>query len=344
MAPRYENLTRADQVRARRSIQPTRRKPIPQPEKYSQRNAESSARVTVRRADLNMARPTSAAYTQQRRKYYLPTDNSGAEIRLPALPALKLGWRIASGLLAILAGVGIYLVSSSPTFQVSAINLSGAVRVSAQEILETIDLEGRQILAVTPEQIREKIVDSFPDIASAQVTVAFPAEVNVAVTERIPAITWVENDSPVYWVDEKGFSFPIRGEASIPLAVHANGAPPRPLGYLSAEEAARAEAAGDAEAAAAPAEPVPSVDPQFVEMVLKLRAVIPAGTPLLYDAENGVGWTDPQGWQVFLGTDPADIDMKLAEYQAITAYILDRNLQPRLINLEYLHAPYFRLE
>lgn len=344
MAPRYENLTRADQVRARRSIEPARRKPIPQPEKYSKRNAESSARVTVRRSDLNMARPTSAAYTQRRRKYYLPTDKSGAEIRLPAMPALKLSWRIASALLAILAGIGIYLVSSSPTFQVSSINLSGAVRVSAQEILETIDLEGRPIIRVSPEQIREEIVASFPDIDYAQVTVTFPAVVNVAVNERIPAITWYENDSPLFWVDEKGYSFPIRGEASIPLAVYANGEPPRPLGYQSAQEAAQAEVAAETETAAAPVEPAPSVDPHFVDMVLKLRAVIPAGTPLLYDAENGVGWKDPQGWQVFLGTDPADIDMKLAEYQVIVAYLLERNLQPVFINLEYLHAPYYRLE
>ena len=344
MAPRDENLTRADQVRARRSIEAPRRKPIPQPEKYSKRNAESSARVTVRRADLNMARPNSSAYTQRRRKYYLPTDNSGAEIRLPALPVVKLSWRIASALLAILAGIGIYMVSSSPAFQVSAINLSGAVRVSAQEILDTVDLEGAQIIDVTPEQIRAKIVAAFPDIDSAQVTVAFPAEVNVAVSERIPAITWYENDSPMFWVDEKGFSFPIRGEASIPLAVYANGEPPRPLGYLSAQESSQADAEAETETAPLPAAPTPSVDPQFVEMVLKLRAVIPAGTPLLYDAENGVGWTDPQGWQVFLGTDPADIDLKLAEYQVIVADLLERNLQPVLINLEYLHAPYYRLE
>ena len=54
---------------------------------------------------------------------------------------VKLSWRIASALLAILAGIGIYMVSSSPAFQVSAINLSGAVRVSAKsfhdEVMQT---------------------------------------------------------------------------------------------------------------------------------------------------------------------------------------------------------------
>ncbi len=344
MAPRDDNLTRADQVRARRTIEAPRRKPIPQPDKYSKRNAESSARVTVRRSDLNMAKPTSSSYTQHRRKYYLPTDNSGAEIRLPALPVVKLSWRMASAVLAILAGIGIYMVSSSPAFQVSTINLSGAMRVSAEEILDTVNLKGAQIITVTPGEIRQKIVAAFPDIDSAQVSVNFPAEVNVAVSERIPAITWFENDNPMFWVDEKGYSFPIRGEASIPLAVYANGEPPRPLGYQSAQEAAPEETTEETEAEVVPMEPTPAVDPLFVSMLLKLRTVIPTGTPLLFDADNGVGWTDPQGWQVFLGTDPADIDLKLAEYQVIVSDLLERNLQPVLINLEYLHAPYYRLE
>ncbi|MBP7031308.1 MAG: FtsQ-type POTRA domain-containing protein [Anaerolineaceae bacterium] len=341
MASRYENMTRADQVRARRTIEPARRKPIPQPDKYSKRNAESSARVTVRRADLNMAKPSSAAYTQHRRKFYVPSENSGTEIGLPSLPMVRLSWRLASALLAILAGIGIYLVSSSPTFMVSAINLSGAMRVSAQEILDTIDLEGTQIIKITPDQIKEKIVAAFPDIDSAEVAVAFPAVVNVSVNERIPAITWVENDTPLFWVDEKGYTFPVRGEASIPLVVHASGEPPRPLGYLTEQDAAPA---GEAATPETPAAPTPSVDPQFVEMVLKLRPILPPGTALLYSAENGLGWTDPNGWQVFLGTDPEDIDMKLAEYQVIVADLLERNLQPVLINLEYLHAPYYRLE
>lgn len=202
MAPRYENMTRADQVRARRSIEPARRKPIPQPEKYSRRNAESSARVTVRRSDQSMAKPTSAAYSQHRRKYYVPAGAPGTEIRLPALPTVKLSWRLASALLAILALVGIYMVNSSPNFMVSSINLSGAVRVSAQEILNTIDLEGTQIIKLTPEQIRQKIAAAFPDVEDVQVSVDFPAEVKVAVKERIPAITWYENDTPsIGWMN-----------------------------------------------------------------------------------------------------------------------------------------------
>jgi hypothetical protein len=84
-------------------------------------------------------------------------------------------------------------------------------------------------------------------------------------------------------------------------------------------------------------------DPQFVASVLKLRGYIPTGTALLYDPENGLGWTDAQGWQVYLGTDISQIDVKLAEYQQIVTALLERNLQPSLISVEYIHAPYYRL-
>jgi len=65
---------------------------------------------------------------------------------------------------------------------------------------------------------------------------------------------------------------------------------------------------------------------------------------MLYNEENGLGWIDPHGWQVYFGDDDASIDMKLMEYTKIVETILDRNLQPVLISMEFLHAPYYRLE
>jgi len=95
---------------------------------------------------------------------------------------------------------------------------------------------------------------------------------------------------------------------------------------------------------AASLQPMPSADPQFVASVLKLRSLIPAGAALLYDPENGLGWTDERGWQVYFGTDLSQIDVKLVEYEQIVAVILERNLQPSLISVEYIHAPFYRLE
>lgn len=65
---------------------------------------------------------------------------------------------------------------------------------------------------------------------------------------------------------------------------------------------------------------------------------------MIYDTKNGLGWADPHGWQVFFGTKTDDIDLKLTEYNHIVQAILDRNLQPVLISMEFLHAPFYRLE
>jgi len=88
MASRNEQLSRADQVRARRKLEPAHRKPIPRTAQHAQREAESSARVIARRAPSGTAQPSGSKARPQRR-IYLPTSTPGSEIRLPAVPEVK---------------------------------------------------------------------------------------------------------------------------------------------------------------------------------------------------------------------------------------------------------------
>ena len=64
----------------------------------------------------------------------------------------------------------------------------------------------------------------------------------------------------------------------------------------------------------------------------------------MYTENRGLGWQDPQGWDVFFGADLNDIEMKLLVYDAIVAYVLREGIQPELISVEFVHAPYYRLE
>jgi hypothetical protein len=283
-----------------------------------------------------MARSAENKARQQRR-IYLPTNTPGSEIRLPAMPEVKLGWRLLSVFLVISLSIGIYMLNFSDRFEISTLNLNGAQRIPAEEILDRLELSGKPIISVIPSEIEAQILAEFADIKSAAVSVELPANLTISIQERIPAITWYIDGEATTWVDDEGFTFPIRGEATIPLKVMASGDPPRPLGYVD-------PASESVEKAETPILQTPSVDPQFVASVLKLRSYIPAGAALLYDPENGLGWTDAQGWQVYLGTDVSQIDVKLAEYQKIVTALLERNLQPVLISVEYIHAPYYRLE
>ncbi len=340
MAPKQENVSRADQVRARRKIEPVRRKPIPQTSQREARNAESASRVVVRRTAYANPAAQKKGYKENKRRVYVPTSTPGSEIRLPALPSIKIGWRIASAIIAVLAAAGIYMFTSSDYFEITTIELQGMQRVAAEEIAGKLPVIGESVIRVLPSEIETQVINAFPEIKTAIVKIDLPAQVLVSVEERIPAVTWKQNDVTPYWIDEDGFVFPIRGEATIPMVVEANAEPPRPLGFIDQAEVTSEKNSSES----LTQKPVPAVDPSFVMAVLKLRNIVPSGTPLLYNGENGLGWTDPNGWQVYFGTDVENIDTKLAQYERIVDAILEKNLQPVLISLEYLHAPYYRLE
>jgi hypothetical protein len=83
------------------------------------------------------------------------------------------------------------------------------------------------------------------------------------------------------------------------------------------------------------------------EMVATLQAMgtyIPAGTPILFSPEHGFGWEDPQGWRVYLGKSLVDINQKLLIYQRFVEALEEQGIEPSLISVEYMHAPFYRTE
>ncbi len=337
MASGSNRTTRADEVRARRKIEPTRRKPIPtNPSVRTSRDAQNASRVVSRRSYTSTQYTRSAA-TRNRSRVYMPTGTPGSEVRLPALPQLRLSWRMLSGLIAAGMLVLLFVMGTSTAFAVEQVNLSGGIRVPAEEISQKLDLQGESIISVIPSDVENQILEAFPDIKAAEVKVNMPASIEIVIDERIPALLWLKNEEIVYWIDQDGFAFTVRGEATLPIRVYANSEPPHPLGWVAPELQLEESETENAKA-------LPLVDPAFVTTVQKLNGIKPPESAMLYNEENGLGWVDPHGWQVFFGDDDENIDMKLLEYAKIVETILDRNLQPVLISMEFLHAPYYRLE
>ncbi len=337
MASGSNRTSRADEVRARRKIEPAKRKPIPNnPSVRVSRDAQNASRVVTRRSYTSTQYNGSAA-TRNRSRVYMPTGTPGSEVRLPALPQLRLSWRVLSGLIAVGMLVLLFMMGTSTAFAVDQVNLTGGIRVPAEEITQKLDLQGQSIISVIPGEVENQILETFPDIKAADVNVRMPAGIDIVIQERIPALLWLKNEEIVYWIDQDGFAFTVRGEATLPIRVYANGEPPHPLGWVAPELQLQESESETAEA-------LPLVDPAFVTTVQKLNGIKPPESPMLYDEENGLGWVDPHGWQVYFGDDDANIDMKLLEYARIVETILDRNLQPVLISMEFLHAPYYRLE
>lgn len=339
MTQNNQKMSRADQVRERRKIEPVKRKPIPNTAQVAQRNAQSSSRVTSRRSYSDSGERSYVNFAQKRKRMYVSTGSTGSEVRMPSLPRINLSWRFLSGTIAVIMTLGLFLMKSSSIFTVSAINLMGGVRIPAEEISASLDISGKSIVDLVPSDIESEILTRFSDIKSAKVSISLPANLSATIEERIPALVWLENEEPRFWVDQEGYTFPIRGEATLPIQVHSNSEPPHSIGYDPAQETTLPTfdpAAKEGQE--------PSIDPQFVSAVQKINTMIPTGSPLLYDRESGLGWTDPHGWKVYFGTDLEQIDLKLVEYDRIVQAILDKNLQPTMISLEFLRAPYYRME
>lgn len=267
-------------------------------------------------------------------------NTPGAEVRLPSIPNLTLGWRFASVVILLSMVVAANALWNLSLFQVEGIELIGAQRLTAEEISTQLDILGRSIVEIIPTNLEQKILSEFPDLKIAEVKVGLPAAITIAVEERIPAVIWIPKDGPSMWIDEEGFMFPARGEATLPVKVLAYSDPPPPPVVLP-DEAEEKESQTTEEILL---NNNPDVDPAFILAVMSLRDVLPNDSVLIFDTQYGLGWDDPRGWQVYFGVNTQDIDLKLAQYNVIVEELQSQNIHPILISLEFLHAPFYRME
>lgn len=333
MANRQSNeKSRAEKIRAQRKQ--TAKKIQPDFIGNSATRKQAQHKVPVTR------RPAShvPVVNRQRGKVPVSLKTKGAEIHLPAFPRLQLGSRLISGALIILSLAVVISFSSFDTFEVSAINLEGAQRLTGDVILSQLNLAGASIINILPEEIEAQMLEKFPSIESVSVSTGLPAEVTIDVVERQPVVFWQQENQSL-WIDSDGVMFPVRGEAEVALAVTANAQPPAAGTSELVEPEEEIEQISLLQESA-----LPKTTPEFVEGVVSLSGYVPEGSALQYDPQFGLGWKDPGGWLVYFGSDATFIDIKLVEYQTIVEDLKNKNLTPALISLEFLHAPFYRLE
>lgn len=261
--------------------------------------------------------------TKTRRRFDIALSVPGAELRLPAIPAVRLGWRVLSGFLVVLLLGLLYTLWNLPAYQVEAARVRGLQRLTAQEVNAVLKVAGKPIFTVEPRRLERDLQEAFPELYDIAVRASFPAEVMVSVQERQPVLAWNQG-SLTLWVDEQGVAFPPRGEADIQVLVEGLAAPPS----LPASEEQKAR----------------FLDPAWIPAIITVAEYAPEGTRLLYDSRHGLGWQDPQGWQVFLGKDNRDIGENMQVYTALKKQLVRDGISPALISVEYVDAPYYRME
>jgi len=323
-----EANTRADVVRQRRTNRPRKTKAPVSSRRAPKAKTPAQPPVLIRGGLPSAYTPDRRRGKQAKRRYDVALSTPGAEMRLPSLPRLAIGWRLLSGLLVVGLASLIYMAWTDPVFQVTAIQVRGLQRLDKQDITAVTGIVGEPIFLVQPEKIQQDLKAAFPELARAAVAIKIPTKVEVEVVERQPIIAWVQ-DEQTLWVDASGVAFPPRGEDDPSIRVEALNWPAAPTSESDPE-------LGKA------ASQLLSVD--MVNAIQSMDEEAPKKTPLVYDSQHGLGWKDSRGWEAYFGTDVEDIDMKLYVYKAIVKRLKKDHVRPELISVEFVHAPFYRLE
>jgi len=158
------------------------------------------------------------------------------------------------------------------------------------------------------------------------VRVSLPNHIRVSVVERGPVLAWFQDDKTT-WIDPSGVAFAPRGDIQGLIQVAVSGDPSAPQVQDDTQESLLDR---------------PFISPALVQAIIALSPQIPDGAPMIYDHSYGMGWQDPRGWSVFFGQDTQDIEMKKNVYQAITDSFSRQGIQPTLISVADLDAPFYK--
>ena len=240
------------------------------------------------------------------------------------LPNFRTGWRLASLLIAIFLGIAIYLVLTLPYFHIPSVTVIGNNRLTREEITAVTDVIGQSVFMVQPEEAATRLRMNYPELASVEVTVYLPNHVYVTVSEREPVIFWVQGEGYT-WIDSLGVAFRPRGVATGLVSV--TGVSNPPAGIESTD----------------PSSPPPFMQKELVDAILALAPSMPAGSTMVFDSADGLGWKDSRGWQAFFGTSAHDMPLKVRVYQSLVDSLVSRGKSPMFISVAYPDAPFYRM-
>jgi hypothetical protein len=286
--------------------------------------------------------------TQSRvkRKVSIPLS-SGAELQMPALPMVKPGWRLLSFFLVCVLSFAIYTAVTAPALIVNEPEVFGIQRLTVNDIDVIAEIAGLPVFMVDPVESTTNLKAAFPELSEVNIKIVLPAAVVIDVVERQPVVAW-HFDQQTLWIDAEGAIFPARGEPLEPLISISADVPP-PL--LPASQPVKSD---DDKVTENTEEKLPDdskgsmvdrrVDMSMLEGIVSLTEILPPDTTLAYDQQHGMGWSDPQGWNVFIGRRLDDLHIKMAVYERLVEKINQEDALPSIVSVAQVHAPYYRWE
>ena len=289
--------TRADKVRARRAMLVREIEHVP-PERKAKPRANRQPR---RRLDLALK------------------AELGAEARLPALPAMKLGSRLKTGFLSILTIIALWYAFTSAGFTVERATVLGNKLLSHAQIRSIAQVDDRVVFLIDPQEVEARL-SKFPEVYAATVRISWPNKVEIQVEERQPVVEW-DDAGRIWWISSDGVAFIQHGAWPELVQVKTS----EPTLQITTESLD------------------PVINPQVVQAAAQLSSRLPEVKTLHFDREHGLGFENANGWTVYFGTE-GDMTLKAEIYRAMVKQLIEKQVQIDLVSLEDQSAPYYRLE
>lgn len=270
-------------------------------------------------------------------------------LRLPtaALKQLFVTSRWISLLLLLLTAASLVLIGLDESFYLTTIPVEGVASIPPSEIVRESGLGGAHIFGIEPSAAADRIAN-VPGVVSATVTLEWPNQAHIRITEDTPVAIW-EQDDERYWVNGQGELVPARIDVPGLLHIRAEGAgaaavlTPVSLGETGegAPEDAGSDEAGTEEAGAEGRERVLFVPDDVLRGALQLRELRPNIDLLYYDPSGGLSYQDGRGWRAYFGAG-ADMEQKLVLYEQLVEHLLERGIQPAYISVRDQQTPFYR--
>jgi len=217
--------------------------------------------------------------------------------------------------LAMVAGctTGLILLGTNGSYRLSSFPVVGSRFVSAQEIVADSGLVGRHIFAADPVEAAQRIA-AVPGVSSAVVTVSWPREVLVEVTETEPVAIW-QVGMQRQWVAADAELMPERSTYT-------------GLVYIATEEAE--------------ADWLEAMPGGVLEGALQINELRSEITNFNYTIRDGLSFHDSRGWNTSVGVG-SDMPQKLAIHEALVAELSADGHVPEYISVSDLERPYFKV-
>jgi hypothetical protein len=323
------------QTVTRRSSQTARQNYHPDPVLLPGKSRQGS-RTTLRRVKGSFSASPASGRASKGRSTGRMTGNSQQKgydfafsfgrtaVHAPTLSLPILGTRWVSAGLTLIMVILLYAMATANTFKVTTADVRGNQRLEAADVSSMLGVIGQPIYKAIPSQIEQDLRTAFPELSSVSVEVSLPNHIKVSLVERTPALAWYQDDK-ITWIDQNGVAFTPRGDIAGLVQIAANGNPPKlPVDQdLSIFDQS-------------------FLTSSMVQAIITLYPQVPEGSPMVYDPKYGLGWQDPHGWSVYFGQDTQDISMKKNIYQAIVDKINQQGIQPTLVSVAYLDAPFYK--